>query len=317
MNQDVRNPEEFRATGSRRRALALLAGGALAPLWPAGAMAQTAAQTTAQTATPSAAQAVRAPDGRGPDLVPPTPLDATIAFTGHSMIAAMFPDGSRAPHPVGPDFPTIWPGDTPLDFIGWSSNLERWQANGHARTGSYDRLVMTELGDPATGLPDPSSRLGRENLQYLYWFAMTAISKGAEPVLYLPWSPRSIDLDREGQQVFHYERAWLEAHTGRPVWIIPAGRFARAVRDQVGNDDALFVDEVHWRSDGPVPAGLAYLTYQFFARQRLPDPPRLPEMADLAWQVLQDYRWAGFGGQDEVPALEMADPLPSPAPLPG
>lgn len=250
-----------------------------------------------------------------PDLAPATALDATIAFTGHSMIATIFPIGTP-PQPEGTDFPSLWPGETHLDFIGWSSNAQRWDADGYARRGDYDRLVMSELGHPVHGLPHPASDLGRQNLQYLYWFAMTAIGKGAEPVLYMPWSPRNADLDREGQQVFHYERAWLEAHTGHRIWIIPAGQFARAARDLYGDDDALFTDDVHWRADGPVPAGLAYLTYQFFARQRVPNPPRLPAMADLAWQVLQDYRWAGFGGRGEVPALKIDDPLPEPAPLP-
>lgn len=241
--------------------------------------------------------------------------DATIAFSGHSMIAAIFPDDDHA-YNAGVDFPTLWSGPTHFDFIGWSSNAKRWRAHGYARSGSYDRLVLTEMGDMERGLPDPASPQGRHNLQYLYWFAMTAIAKGAEPVLFMPWSPRQPDLDAQAMSVLHYERQWLEQHTGHPIWVIPAGLFARAAREHYDNDDALFVDAVHWRPDSAVPTGLAYLTYQFFAQRRVPRVTLFPEMEELAWQVLQDYRWAGFGGTEAVPALQIEDPLPEPAALP-
>lgn len=245
----------------------------------------------------------------------PVPEDATIAFTGHSMMAALFPVENRA-HNSGVDFPSLWQGKTHFDFIGWSSNIKRWRAKGYARTGDYDLLVMTEYGDLTTGLADPASPQGRQNLQALYWFAMTAIAKGARPVLYMPWSPVPADLDDPAQRVFHYERQWLEAHCGQPVWIIPAGLFVRAVRDLTGDDSALFADPVHLRGDGPVPTGLSYLTWQFLTKRRVPNPPLFPEMEALAWQVLQDYRWSGFGGGDAVPALDIPDPLPDPAPPP-
>lgn len=241
--------------------------------------------------------------------------DEVIAFTGHSMVAAIFPNDDHA-YNDGVDFPSLWPGETHFDFIGWSSNIKRWRAKGYARTGSYDRLVITELGELDSGLPDPASAQGRQNLQYLYWFAMTAISKGAEPVLYLPWSPVTADLDAEAQQVMHYEREWLETHTGHPIWVIPAGVFVRAARDVYKDDAALFVDPVHLRPNGPVPTGLAYLTYQFFTKTRVSDPALFPEMEELAWQVLQEYQWAGFGGTVAQPALRIGDPLPDPAPLP-
>lgn len=250
-----------------------------------------------------------------PPLRAPLPPDSTIAFTGHSMIAALFDADDRA-YNAGVDFPSLWQGPTLLDFIGWSSNARRWRAMGHARTGRYDRLVMTDLGDLDSGLPHPASAEGRQNLQHLYWFAMTAIAKGAEPVLYMPWSPVVADLDDAAQPILHYERQWLERHTGHRIWIIPAGLFARALRDRTADDPALFVDGVHWRPDGPAPTGLAYLTYQFFAMQRVPAPSLFPETEELAWQVLQDYHWAGFGGQSALPALEIEDPLPDPAPLP-
>lgn len=274
---------------TRRHVLGLLGGAAL---WPA---------------LPSVAAASRRA---------PLPPDATIAFTGHSMIAALFDADNRA-YNAGVDFPSLWQGPTLLDFIGWSSNAKRWRAMGHARTARYDRLVITDLGDLDSGLPHPASPEGRQNLQHLYWFAMTAIAQGAQPVLYMPWSPVAADLDEPAQQVLHYERQWLETHTGQPVWIIPAGLFARGLRQRVADDGALFVDGVHWRPDGPGPTGLAYLTWQFFAMRRLPAPSLFPEAEELAWQVLQDYRWAGFGGAQAVAALEIDDPLPDPAPLPG
>ncbi|MDB6177827.1 hypothetical protein PAF17_09970 [Paracoccus sp. Z330] len=241
--------------------------------------------------------------------------DATIAFSGHSMIAAIFPNDNHA-YNDGVDFPSLWQGKAHFDFIGGSSNAKRWRAKGFARTGNYDRLVLTELGDLERGLADPASPQGRHNLQYLYWFAMTAIAKGAEPVLFMPWSPRSPNLDAQALPVFHYERQWLEQHTGHKIQIIPAGIFARAAREYYDDDDALFVDLVHWRANSAMPTGLAYLTYQFFARERVRNPSLYPEMEELAWQVLQDYRWAGFGGTQDVPALTIKDPLPEPAPLP-
>lgn len=280
---------------TRRRVLGMMAGAAA--LGPARALAQASGSAL-------------------PALSEPLPLGSTIAFTGHSMVAAIFPNDDHA-YNDGVDFPTLWPGETHFDFMGWSSNAKRWRAMGYARTGQYDRLVMTELGDQYEGLPDPASPEGRQNLQHLYWFAMTAISKGAEPVLYMPWSPVEPDLDQQAQAVFHYERDWLETHTGHRIWIIPAGQFARAARDLTGDDGALFVDPVHWRPNAAGPTGLAYLTYQFFAKTRVPKPTLFPEMEELAWQVLQDYRWAGFGGTEAVPALKIEDPLPKPAPLPG
>lgn len=260
-----------------------------------------------------------APSGRGlasvaesrPALAP----DATIAFSGHSMIAAIFPEDGHA-YNAGVDFPSLWQGPTHFDFMGWSSNARRWRAKGYARTGNYDRLVLTELGDIKQGLPDPASPQGRQNLQHLYWFATTAITKGAEPVLYLPWSPRSPDLDAQAIRVFHYEREWLQNHTGVPVWVIPAGLFARAARNFYDDDDALFVDQVHWRPTSAVPTGLAYLTYQFFAKQRVAAPAMFPEAEELAWDLLQRYRWAGFGGTEHGESLDIEDPLPEPAPLP-
>ncbi|MCF3972260.1 hypothetical protein [Paracoccus salsus] len=249
-----------------------------------------------------------------PLLSEAVPTDATIAFTGHSMLAAIFPNDNRA-HNDGVDFPSLWQGETHFDFLGWSSNARRWRAKGYARTGRYDQLVMTDLGDLKTGLPHPASPEGRQNLQHLYWFAMTAIAQKARPVLYMPWSPVTADLDRDGLPVIHFERQWLEARTGQAVWVIPAGLFVRAVRDRHA-DEQLFVDPVHLRPNGPVPTGLAYLTYQFFTKTRVPDPTLFPEMEELAWRVLQDYRWAGFGGETAVPPLEIDDPLPDPAPLP-
>lgn len=245
----------------------------------------------------------------------PVPEDATIAFTGHSMVAAIFPLDNHA-YNDGVDFPSLWRGETHFDFMGWSSNIKRWRAMGYARKGRYDQLVMTEFGDMETGLADPASPQGRQNLQHLYWFAMTAIAQGARPVLYMPWSPATADLDDPAQRVFHYERDWLQKHTGQPIWIIPAGLFVRAARDLIGDDGALFVDPVHLRPNAPVPTGLAYLTYQFFTKRRVQSPTLFPEMEQLAWQVLQSYRWSGFGGTQAVPALEIDDPLPDPAPLP-
>ncbi len=111
----------------------------------------------------------------------------SLGFSGHSFLATA----------VGPahggDLHAAWPGGTDMNFMGFSSLRDRWQANGVDRTADYDgALLVTELGDLTTGLADPASAQGIETLQHLYWFALTAQQKGCGLFgIYPPRTPES------------------------------------------------------------------------------------------------------------------------------
>ena len=171
---------------------------------------------------------------------------------------------------------------------------------------------MSEIADLQTGFPALDTPASVATLQTLYWFGLAAQERQAELILFPPWSPMMADLDATADPAFAYYRQWLEVHLGQPVWIIPAGAYVRAMRNAFG--DAVFSDGLHLDPSSRYPRGLSYLVYSFLTQQRCPFVRAGDEDLDqMAWDVLQAQRWAGFGGSVEVLPPDVPDPLPEPA----
>lgn len=239
---------------------------------------------------------------------------AKVVVAGHSFL--MTPVGGYPGDDHGGILHSAWPGaPIPMDFVPGGSSTAAWQLNGAARNEpSYDVLIVTEIADVMSGFPAVDSPQGIQNLQHLYWFGLEAQARGAELVLYQPWSTVYADLDSTAIPIFNYYRQWLEQHLGQPVYVIPAGQYVRALRNEFGDD--IFEDGVHLRRIDKWPRGTSYLVYSFLTKQRCPFVVEGDEDIDqMAWDVLQAEKWAGFGGSVEVSPPEIDDPLPEPATL--
>lgn len=195
--------------------------------------------------------------------------------------------------------------------MGPASRLPELQDDAPARP---DRCHHRRKHRPdlATGFPEIGTPASVTTLQTLYWFGLAAQERQAELILFPPWSPMMADLDATADPAFAYYRQWLEVHLGQPVWIIPAGAYVRAMRNALG--DAVFSDGLHLDPASRYPRGLSYLVYSFLTQQRCPFVRSDDEDLDqMAWDVLQAQRWAGFGGSVEVLPPDVPDPLPNPA----
>ena len=241
------------------------------------------------------------------------PATGTLLFAGHSFVQTAW-GGVTSDGQHGGILYSDWPGSTLSDFVPFGSSRAVWDLNGHARNSDYDLVLVSDVADLATGFPAPGPSMVN-SLQALYWHGLAAAARGAELILFQPWSPQAVDLDGTGVAAFAYYRQWLTDHLGTPVWVIPTGQYVRALRREFGDD--IFVDGLHLRAASQYARGVSYLTYSFLTKERCPFVREGDGDVDqIAWDTLQSERMAGFGGTAGVDAADIADPLPEPLPLP-
>lgn len=247
---------------------------------------------------------------------PATSDTATLLFAGHSMDQTPW-GGVTSDGQHGGILYEDWPGPTISDFVSFGSAQQVWELDGHLRNSEYDVVIASEVTlDFVNGYPDLGSAGAANTMQHLSWYQEEAISRGAELVLLMPWSgPMTGDLDANGARFFEGLRRWLEAHHGRPVWIIPAGSFVAACRATGFTDDEIYTDGLHLR---PLFArGVSYLVYSFLTQSRCPFVRSGDEAVDqIAWDILTTWECAGMGGTITIPVPAYTDPLPNPLPPP-
>ncbi|UXU73698.1 MULTISPECIES: hypothetical protein [unclassified Paracoccus (in: a-proteobacteria)] len=232
---------------------------------------------------------------------------------------------------AGGDFGNLgrdWGGDLHIAYAGFSSLRQRWEANGVDRTGAYaGALIVTEIGDLASGLADPASAQGIETLQHLYWFALTAQAKGCKVfAIYPPHSPEGLDMDADAMAKAQYWAEWLRARSEVtiPVYIIPVPVMVRAMIQRFA-PTSVYADGLHLKTLAYAPpnhmnAALAQMIRMFLTGERAQNAhwsAELSELVDIAWSILRDHACTGFGGPIITAAYPVSgDPLPDPAPLP-
>lgn len=246
-----------------------------------------------------------------------TPTD-TILFAGHSFVQTAYgaPQGEAAT-PFGGILQSDWPGIALSDYAAYASIDTIIGLNGALSNARYRAAIICEFTNPAgAGFPAFDSTEGRASLQAAYTAAMKADAVGGEIIIQDIWPPQGrTDLYANATGFSQGLREWLEVHTGRPVWIIPAFPFVEAMRAEYG--DAIYEDGLHLvRGDSPYPRGMSYLVYSFLTQQRCPfvrDTETDRAIDQMAWDTLQAYECAGMGGAiTYASTLPATDPLPSP-----
>lgn len=254
--------------------------------------------------------------GRAPGLprAPATPDTAILLFAGHSMDQTPW-GGVTSDGYHGGILYSDWPGPTLSDFVSFGSAQQVWELNGNLRNSPYDVVIASEVTlDFVNGYPALDSSSAANTMQHLGWYAAQAARRDAELVMLMPWSgPVTGDLDANGARFFEGIRRWLEAHYGRPVWIIPAGPFVAACRAAGYSDGDIYTDGLHLRQQ--FARGVSYLTYSFLTQQRCPFVRPGDEAVDqIAWEILTNWECAGMGGTITIPVPAYVDPLPNPRP---
>ena len=249
-----------------------------------------------------------------------TPSTATLLFAGHSFVQTAYGRPTGEDTTFGGVLQADWPGTALSDFAPYASMATIRALDGHLLNDSYDAAIISEFTNPAgPGFPNFDTDQGRETLQNAYWDAMDAQRAGGELIVQDIWPPLGrTDLYANATGFSQGVREWLEMHTGRPVWIIPAFPFVEAMRAAYG--DAIYSDGLHLaRGDSPYPRGMSYLVYSFLTQQRCPFVRAGDEAIDqMAWDTLLAYECAGMGGTIRYTStLPATDPLSDPAPLPG
>jgi len=247
----------------------------------------------------------------------------SLAFSAHS-----FPYQAIAPGDFG-NLGTYWSGNIFIHYLEFSSLRQRWEAIGQDRTGEYNgALIVTEIGDLETGLADPASAQGIETLQYLYWYALTAQSKGCKLFgIYIPHSPEGVNIDDDALAKVQYWINWLRARPEItiPVYAIPVPVMVRAMIEQF-QPSSIYVDGLHlkttaYTAPNQMNNALGQMVRMFLTGDRPEDDiswnQELIGLVDTAWTIVQDYEMTGLGGSVIIEPYPVAqDPLPAPAPLP-
>lgn len=245
---------------------------------------------------------------------PATPAGATLLFAGHSFVQTPYGDAIPGQDQHGGILYTDWPGTTLSDYVAFGSTRAVWDLDDDLRHSAYDVVIASEVAeDLQAGYPPPDTPRGIETLQYLRRYAQAAALRGAELVLMQTWEgPLTGAVGAAMQARFEYDRRWLAAELGRPVWVIPAGVYVAALRVRFG--DMIFEDGLHLDRASRFPRGLSYLVYSFLTQDRCPFVrPGDADIDELAWQTLLDWECAGMGGSLTITPTAVATPPVVPA----
>lgn len=249
-----------------------------------------------------------------------------VAFSAHSFLAfaaTVTGDGGSAV------FDALWDGPVLVNYVGFSTLKDRWDANGVDRTGTYSgALWATEFTNPADGWPAIASAASRQTLQYLYWYALTAQAKACKAlILYPPWSPEGMDIDAATMARAQSWRDWLvaRAEITIPVYVMPVPIIVARFRARFA-PQTIYSDGLHLR--GPTDAapnksmdamGVGLRMMMTGARVA-DDPGWTVEMRDqvaIVWDTIAEFACTGLGGGAIVTGdFGGADPLAAPLALP-
>ena len=250
-----------------------------------------------------------------------------VAFSSHSFLAfaaGVTPDGGSTV------LASLWQGTRHLNYLGFSTLKQRWDTNGVDRTGDYSgALWLTEFVNPVDGgWPAPDSAAGRETLQYLYWYGLTAQRKGCKAIfLYPPWSPQGMEaLDPQTMSWFQRQADWWNARPDAtiPAYVMPIPAIVAGFRAMFA-PQSIYSDGLHLRGSNDaepnkhMDALAAGLDMMMTGTRPANDPSWTAEMiaqVDIVWAAIRDYACTGLGGAITVtPTPVSADPLPDPMPL--
>ena len=223
-----------------------------------------------------------------------------------------------------------WGAPIRLNYMGGSNVTQRWDANGLDRTGDYSgALLVATFGDFSVGTYPPDSAEGIDELQHLYWYALTAQAKGCRLLVVYPiWTPPGppTNWDTDTMACTIAKADWLNARPEITLQVVtaPVPILARQL-------EAYYAPTSIWRDglhmvDPPVPGmrairGMGLMVHSMLTGARYAGAAIDAEdgvMADMAWAAVRDHACTGLGGSIVIAPYQMAtDPLPNPAPLPG
>lgn len=239
-----------------------------------------------------------------------------LGFAGHSSVGEIFDGGN---------FDGMWSGTIRSNIIGGDIHSDDlWNANGPERNNPVGMILISEMDESPVGrYADPAIERGRTNLQYHYWYGLTAANQNAEMILFWHPTPRhSYDVSFEyNRSMMNYYRQWLSDKIGQTVWVMPADLYVSLLRQGGMSDTQVWRDDYHLADNvggvGPK-TGLGFMLYRMLTGQ-VPAVTAGNEVYHAAaMAALAQYRWGGTGGSGNDQVFSVTgDPLPSPLPLPG
>lgn len=254
------------------------------------------------------------PTGPQGPLLPTFSTSQELGFAGHSSVGEIFDGGMFGENWSGPIYTNIIGGDT------YSKTV--WDANGPERNNPVDMILFSDMDVSPNGrYSEPNTPQGMEDLQYAYWYGLTAVNQGAKVILAWHTTPRhsydiSFDFNRQSR---NYTRQWLSDKLGEDVFIMPIDLYVKNLidlgipRTQIWRDDYHLADNVN--GVGPK-IGLGVMLYYMLTGVILPASADNLVYRDAAIAAVDNHRWAGRAGYGNDDMLQVADPLPNPLPLP-
>lgn len=238
-----------------------------------------------------------------------TPDTTNLLFAGNENMLNIFEQ-----------FENNWSGIIDADFEAGATIKNIWDRNDLLVNDTNWRVLLTttrdeSLSDLITN-PYTTSRIA-ENLQYFYWAGLKAKENGGELVLIIPWDNNSANglLNDKTNSYYSYIRKWLQDHLLVNVFMVPANEYVSRLVAAIGASNVFEGSSNVVREN--VIRGIGYLTQSFLTKERVDNVQVGDEQLDnIAWQILQEYKWAGFGGEQEYTISHTVDLLPNPETIP-
>ena len=265
---------------------------------------------------PIIAEEVEPEEPAGPNgpVMPEFLGDEALGFAGHSSVGEIFDGGG---------FDANWNGQIFTNIIGGDTNVKMlWDADGPERNNPVEAIIFSDMDvSPVGRYPAPDTAQGIENLQYAYWYGLTAAEDNGELILVWHTTPRhsydgSYEFNRASR---NYTRNWLSEKLNRNVYIMPIDLYVKTMidagipRTQIWRDDYHLADNVN--GVGPK-VGLGVMLHYMLTGDMIPVSEGNELYQAFAIAAVDNHRWAGAGGTGNDQILTVADPLPNPSPLP-
>ena len=254
---------------------------------------------------------------------PATPIfiamNEAFAASAHSFLAfplTQTPDG-------GTNFlQTRWQVPYYVNYLGFSTLQQRWDANSVDRTATYSgALWLTEFMDPGQGWPGWNTDANRATLRYLYRYGLMAQAKGCKAVyIYPPWSPEALTaLDPSTMARAESWRVWLQKYLTIPVLVMPVPQIVAAWRQQYA-PQSIYSDGLHMRSPTDAAPNQFYLgmalAIEYMMTRRAPNmagvSAEVQALFATAKPIIDGVQSAGLGGSTVIAPDNTTDPLPYP-----